>query len=79
MQKEPKNLTWCGLMTSTKRSYLVQLIQNTINEMVSWHGIDYFIKQLDERSRTCRECDCMYSEIPCDRGKYQGDNEPIFM
>ena len=78
MQKEPKNLTWCGLMTSTKRSYLVQLIQNTINEMVSWHGIDYFIKQLDERSRTCRECDCMYSEIPCDRGKYQGDNEPNF-
>ena len=45
--------------------------------MVSWHGIDYYIKQLDERSRTCRECDCMYSEVPSDRGKYQGDNEPI--
>ena len=75
MRKEPKNLTWCGLMTSTKRDYLIQLLQNTINEMVTWHDIPYFVKQLDERSRTCRDCGLEYFHI-IDRGKYSGDNEP---
>ena len=76
MKNEPKNLTWCGLLTSTKREYLVNLIQNTINELVIWRNLDYFIKQLDERSNQCRECGSCYSGIPCDRGKYEGDNEP---
>ena len=75
MRKEPKNLTWCGLMTSTKRDYLIQLLQNMINEMVTWHDIPYFVKQLDERSRTCRDCGLEYFHI-IDRGKYSGDNEP---
>jgi hypothetical protein len=77
MQKEPKNLAWCGLMTSTKREYLEKLMMNTINELVIWKNIDFFIKQLDERSRTCRECGYKYSEIPIDKGKYEGDNEPF--
>ena len=77
MQKEPKSLTWCGLLTSTKREYLECLLQNTINELVIWKNINYFVKQLDERSKTCRDCGFPYSEIPCDRGKYQGDNEPF--
>ena len=76
MKNEPKNLTWCGLLTSTKRDYLVNLIQNTINELVIWHNIDWFVRQLDDRSNECRECGSLYSEIPCDRGKYDGDNEP---
>ena len=79
MQNEPKNLAWCGLMTSTKRSYLVKLLQNTINELVIWNNLDFFIKQLDERAKTCRECGYKYSEIPIDKGKYQGDNEPIIL
>ena len=77
MQNEPKNLAWCGLMTSTKRRYLEKLLQNTINELVIWKNLDFFIKQLDERAKTCRECGYKYSEIPIDKGKYQGDNEPI--
>ena len=71
-----KNVAWCGLMTSTKRSYLEKLLQNTINELVIWKNLDFFIKQLDERARTCRECGSKYSEIPIDKGKYAGDNEP---
>ena len=77
MQNEPKNLAWCGLITSTKRSYLVKLLQNTINELVIWRNLDFFIKQLAERVSTCRECGYKYSEIPIDKGKYEGDNEPI--
>ena len=77
MQHEPKNVTWCGLMTSTKRNYLEKLLMNTINELVIIKGIDFFIKQLSERSKTCRECGSRYSEIPIDKGKYEGDNEPI--
>ena len=76
MQNEPKNLTWCGLLTSTKREYLIDLIQNTINELVAWKNINYFVKQLDNRARSCRDCGSLYSEIPCDGGKYDGDNEP---
>ena len=77
MRNEPKSVVWCGLMTSTKRSYLEGLLQNTINELVIWRDMDYFIKQLAERVKTCRECGYKYSEIPFDKGKYQGDNEPI--
>jgi len=77
MRHEPKNLTWCGLLTSTKREYLIDLIQNTINELVVWKNINQLVKLLDERAKTCRDCGANYSEIPCDRGKYDGDNEPI--
>ena len=33
MKKDPKNFAWCGLMTSTKRDYLEELLRNTINEV----------------------------------------------
>ena len=64
-------------MTSTKRSYLEGLVSHTINELVIWRNMDFFIKQLAERVKTCRECGFPYSEIPIDKGKYQGDNEPF--
>ena len=76
MQNEPKNLTWCGLLTSTKREYLIGLIQCTINELVVWKNINQLVKQLDEKSKLCRDCGYHYSEMPCDVGKYDGDNEP---
>jgi len=76
MRHEPKNLTWCGLLTSTKREYLINLIQCTINELIIWKNINSLVKQLDEQSKTCRDCGYRYSEIPCDKGKYDGDNEP---
>ena len=41
-----------------------------------WKNIDYFVKQLDDRARLCRDCGSSYSEVPFERGKYDGDNEP---
>jgi hypothetical protein len=78
IKKDPKNLAWCGLMTSTKRDYLEQLLINTINELVIIKPIPFFIKQIDERSKKCPDCNYNYSEIPIDKGKYLGDNEPDF-
>ena len=79
LKKDPKNLTWCGLMTSTKRDHLEQLLTNTINELVIIKPIPFFIKQLDERAKKCPDCNCDYSEVPIDKGKYLGDNEPVFI
>jgi len=78
IKKDPKNLAWCGLMTSTKREYLEKLLRNTINELVIIKPIPYFIKEIDERSKKCPDCNFNYSEIPIDKGKYLGDNEPDF-
>jgi len=78
IKKDPKNLAWCGLMTSTKRDYLEELLRNTINELVIIKPIPYFIKEIDERSKKCPDCNFNYSEIPIDKGKYLGDNEPDF-
>ena len=78
IKKDPKNLAWCGLMTSTKREYLEKLLSNTINELVIIKPIPFFIKQIDERSKKCPDCNYNYSEIPIDKGKYLGDNEPLF-
>ena len=65
-------------MTSTKREYLEKLLRNTINELVIIKPIPYFIKEIDERSKKCPDCNFNYSEIPIDKGKYLGDNEPDF-
>ena len=56
-----------------------KLLMNTINELVIWKNLDFFIKQLDERAKTCRECGYKYSEIPIDNGKYLGNNEPTLV
>ena len=79
IRKDPKNLAWCGLMTSTKRSYLEKLLMNTINDLVIIKPIPFFIKQIDDRAKKCPDCQFNYSEIPIDKGKYQGDNEPVLM
>tara|TARA_Y100000296_G_scaffold84979_1_gene119743 strand:- start:35 stop:1111 length:1077 start_codon:yes stop_codon:yes gene_type:complete len=78
IKKDPKNLAWSGLMTSTKRGYLEKLLTNTINELVIIKPIPFFIKQIDERSKKCPDCNFNYSDIPIDKGKYLGDNEPVF-
>jgi len=76
IRKDPKNLAWCGLMTSTKRGYLEELLQNTINEYVRIKPIPFFIEQIDSRSKKCVDCQYDYSVIPVNIGIYSGDNEP---
>lgn len=75
--KEPKSLTWCGLLTSAKRKYLLEfLIPNTIGELGTWKTLKEILHDLKEESKKCRECGNPFSEVWIDRGKYDGDNEP---
>jgi len=76
LKKDHKSLTWCGLLTSTKREYLIQLMENTLKEYVTWKSIAELLLELKNRVDSCRECGCSYSQYYCERGKYQGDNEP---
>lgn len=75
---EPKpRIVWCGLLTSTKRKLLLHLIGVSAS---LWLNIPRIEKLIEERARSCRDCDCPYENEPFDRGKYDGDNEPnIFL
>jgi len=33
-------------------------------------------KEINERSKICRDCGSPYEEEPYERGNYPGDNEP---
>ena len=72
---EPKpRIIWCGLLTSTKRKLLLHLIGVSA---CLWLNIPRIEKLIEERSRSCRDCGCPYEDKPFDRGKYEGDNEPL--
>jgi hypothetical protein len=74
--EEPKpRIVWCGLLTSTKRKFLIHLIGMSESFWLSLSDIE---KMIDERSKECRDCGCPYENEPFERGKYVGDNEPIF-
>ena len=51
-------------------------MENTLNEYVTWKSIAELLIELKNRIDSCRECGCGYSQYYCERGKYQGDNEP---
>jgi len=42
-----------------------------------WLSLVQIEKMLDQRSKQCVDCGCPYEIIPFDRGRYNGDNEPI--
>lgn len=74
---EPKTrIVWCGLLTSTKRKLLISLISKD-RPSFEWLNLPKIIKYLEARSKECRDCGCPYEDQPFERGKYQGDNEPI--
>ena len=47
-----------------------------INQEDRWKSIAELLIELKNRIDSCRECGCGYSQYYCERGKYQGDNEP---
>ena len=61
-----------------KKRLFRRITKKTINDLVIIKPIPYFIKEIDERSKKCPDCNFNYSEIPIDKGKYLGDNEPDF-
>ncbi len=41
-----------------------------------WKNMPQIEKEIDKRSKECRDCGSPYEEIPFERGEYNGDNEP---
>jgi len=41
-----------------------------------WKSMPQIEKEIDKRSKECRDCGSPYEEIPFERGEYNGDNEP---
>ena len=71
--QKKSRIVWCGLLTSSKRKLLMELIG--VGESL-WLSLTKIEKMLDQRSKQCVDCGCPYEIIPFDRGWYQGDNEP---
>ena len=73
VSQKKSRIVWCGLLTSSKRKLLMELIG--VGESL-WLSLTKIEKMLDQRSKQCVDCGCPYEIIPFDRGWYQGDNEP---
>ena len=41
-----------------------------------WKSMKDVEKEIDQRSKECRDCGSPYEENPFERGEYEGDNEP---
>lgn len=42
-----------------------------------WKSMKVIEREIDQRSKECRDCGSLYEMYPFDRGKYVGDNEPV--
>ncbi|MCH7561309.1 MAG: hypothetical protein IIC67_08110 [Thaumarchaeota archaeon] len=42
-----------------------------------WKSMKDVEKEIDQRSKECRDCGSLYEKQPFERGKYIGDNEPV--
>jgi len=73
VSQKKSRIVWCGLLTSSKRKLLMDLIG--VGESL-WLSLTDVEKILDRRSKECVDCGCLYETIPFDRGRYNGDNEP---
>jgi len=75
---EPKTrLVWCGLLTPKKRNLLISLISKD-KPSFEWLNLPKIIKNLEARSKECRDCGSPYEQEPFERGRYECDNEPNF-
>jgi len=87
LNESKSNLVWCGFLTSTKRNLLKSMISegftqydlegNKLEELFyEWFSLEDIKKEILERSKTCRDCGFLYEDIPFDKGRYGGDDEP---
>ena len=74
IEEAKPRIVWCGLLTSIKRKLLIHLVGMSAS---FWLNLPDIEKMIDERSKECRDCGCPLESTPFDRGKYEGDNEPV--
>lgn len=73
LTSKKSRIVWCGWLTSAKRNELIKLFEIGFE----WKNLVNIEKELDLRAKTCRDCGLPLEELPFERGKYEGDNEPI--
>jgi hypothetical protein len=64
---------WCGLLSSGKRKYLTNLLKMPQR---FWQNLKYFEKEIERRSKLCRDCGMQLEDKPFEVTEYDGDNEP---
>jgi len=57
------------------RSKFSDWYETTNYDQVEWD--DWHLPGYDEPLSICGDCGCPYEDKPFDRGKYEGDNEPL--
>jgi hypothetical protein len=92
IDEKKQRIVWCGMLTSTKRKELIKTMlhlqtqtaidgSNTILQLEQpnfhWKSMKDVEKEIDLRSKECRDCGSPFEIEPYDRGIYQGDNEPV--
>jgi len=56
--------------------YSILQIDDNLKPSFRWKSMKEIEKEIDERSKICRDCGSPYEEEPFERGDYTGDNEP---
>lgn len=64
---------WCGLLSSGKRKHLTSLMEMPHR---FWQNLVYYEKEIERRSKECRDCGMQLEENPFEVSEYNGDNEP---
>jgi hypothetical protein len=73
LKTRKSNFVWSGLLASGKRKYLTKLLEMPHR---FWQNLKFFEKQLEIRSKQCRDCGMPLEEKPFETSAYNGDNEP---
>jgi len=56
--------------------YTILQIDDNLRPSFRWKSMKEIEKEIDQRSKICRDCGSPYEEEPYEHGDYPGDNEP---
>jgi len=73
LHAKKSGLIWCGLFSSGRRKRLTRLLDMPQR---FWQNLKYFEKEIERRSKLCRDCGMQLEEKPFEVCNYEGDNEP---
>ena len=73
LHEKKSKFVWCGLLSSGKRKHLTHLMEMPQR---FWQNLVYYEKEIERRSKLCRDCGMQLEDKPFETCEYQGDNEP---
>jgi len=73
LKERKSNFVWSGLLSSGKRKHLTNLLDMPQR---FWQNLKFYEKELERRSKLCRDCGMQLEDKPFEVCSYEGDNEP---